>query len=317
MALEPEQPAVSPDAATPRALANTQSARQIAILLAVLLLSAAVAIAFGFGWFESAAITALFAGVLAASIAYHILDGAIGASFKTPMLQLGGAAAILVGVMFALLAPLKDESERRAARSRAIDEAVEPFAKRLRDKDIEIARRDARIAQLQQGSRPAGGCGATCGDDEIAARIADLDPTSPLGDRLRRIAREERGPWERSSMPVQISFTELKIEEDRRSEPVFRACRSNERAAGSRIMFALTDPALSAEGERVTARFAGRIGDNECEGSNADRVQLSCASALRMIPSGVAGCTASGVIRWKAGFKGSTRYAASGEIVSD
>lgn len=317
MALEPAQPAAPHDPAHSRKLWSNPSARQLTILLAILLLSAAVAIAFGFGWFESAAITALFAGVLAACIAYHILDGAIGASFKTPVLQLGGAAAILVGVMFALLAPLKEESDKRAAMARSVDEAVQPLVKRLADKDIEITRRDETIAKLRQGATSSGGCGATCGEDAIADRVANLDPGAPLSDRLRNIQEAQRGPWELRSITAQINFTELKIEEDRRGEPVFRACRSNEQAAGRRIIFALTDRALSAEGERVTARFAGRIGNDECEGSNADRVQLSCASALRMLPAAVAGCSNSGVIRWREGFKGSARYAASGEIVSD
>jgi hypothetical protein len=272
------------------------------VVLLVLAVALGVAIAAGIGLFKSAGITAFFMGIAAATLAYHFLGG-IQATWASTGVKLGGALAALAAISGITYASIKTDFDKQFQQD-------EVLKKQLEKRDAVLRQKDESIRKLQEQIR-------NVPDDSTERWLQVVEQTGPedrLGMWLIDIQENLRGPWRRvvESKEVEISFHK-KAEKD--GKRMFTACSDlGLDGAGRRVRFAINDSATPGDSEPVEAESAGTLAWTNCKGDDADRVQLSCESALLMVPDFATGCTATGEVKWAPG-KDKRRFPGSAEIL--
>jgi hypothetical protein len=268
------------------------------VVIVVLITAFGVSIAAGMGYFQSAAISAFFVGVAAATHTFHFLGGVGDASWNTTGVKLGGSAAVLVAISGILFAQLSPEFARREERNSQAEKLM-----------IILQQKDAKIVQLGKAISNVPKDDA----ERMLQVIQETGPEDPLGGQLIDMQKRNQGPWREVVAPgqtVQISFHK-KVEKD--GKRLFTAC-SALGLDGRRVRFAIGDRQTSGESEPVEAEWAGAVAGAYCEGEDATRVQLSCDSAVAMIPEFALGCSPTGEVKWAAG-KDTRRFTGSAEIL--
>jgi hypothetical protein len=271
------------------------------VVVLVLITALGVVIAAGLGAFESAAITAFFVGIAAATLTYHFLGGVGDASWGATGMKLGGAAAVLAvisGISYSQISPEFAKRDERRARA-GLDAGK--MTEALRGKNAEIARLNALISSVPNN------------DAERLLGIASAsDSKTTLGRGLIDMQEHMQGPWREivgAAQTVQISFHKKAERDDKR---LFTAC-SELNMSGQRVRFAIDAKELTGDSDTVDAESSGSLAATQCADPDSNRVQLSCESARVMIPEFAVGCTATGEVKWAPG-KEQRRFTGSAEI---
>jgi len=258
-------------------------------------------------------INAVLLGVGVAAIVYHFLGGKIDATFKTPVVSIAGAGALLVCVAWIGHEWLDSAATQRQVTEAAIKNAVKAQTDRVGVLEPQNKALTKRLTELQkdfdQNTAPAT-------VDSIVARVRETLPGSDLSKAIIKVQREHLGPWaERmGAQPVLISFAgigSIRTREADGKTHAFTACPGLG-FNGNTVVFTL-DEQEGASGDSVEAVYAGPMPTNYCTGADSNRVQLSCESAKIFLPSLVADCSATGDVMWKDPSM-QKRYAASSEL---
>lgn len=259
----------------------------------------------------SPAIVALLLGLGLATVVYYLLGGVSGAAFDTPMVKLGGSAAVLIATAWIAHGWLAKEQTDARSRSPVVDPArVSALDTEIKRLNTLMALRDATIRDQKTllTQLPADTV------KSVYARVAAAAPKSPLGLQVRSLAAARKGPFDTfDDQPIAVRITfHHKVEQA--DHPIFTAC-DQLGLGGKRVRFSIAAQDDS-DSEPVTAQYAGTLPFSQCEGSESDRIQLSCTSARTLIPAIATGCSPAGQVEWVAG--NDRRYfAATAEVYVD
>lgn len=224
----------------------------------------------------------LFLGISVAALTYRFLGGAGETKLSLGLLQLGGSAALMLGITFIMGDRLRDEFNILAdsggyiAKIAQLDKDADRRANENMAKDQRIQELETRIDATPSVNAQA-----------ALKRLRELDPQHPVVVGIRAMMSAQEGPFRQTLRDMEARVALVKMPRDGAlynicpdtAEELYRGFQANDRILVSR--------SVGTDAEEVSALLVrkGRIGLDICRSASRNfDVQIGCGTARKLFP---------------------------------